>query len=158
MRAFTIGAALALSIASVYTPAFAQDDPAARIAELEAQVAAQAETIGTLGTPIYMAPEQVTGGHIDERTDIYAIGVLFYELLVGRPPFLGRTAMATAMARLQEPPPDPRESAPSVPDRLAALVLRCLEREPEGRPASAGEVAEELERCLEGAPAAGGEP
>lgn len=98
-------------------------------------------TVGTVGTPLYMAPEQIMGGPVTERTDLYAVGLLLYELLVGAPAFAGDTPMAAAFARLREAPPDPRQREPQAPEVLAELVLHCLAREPAERPASALEVA-----------------
>ncbi len=97
-----------------------------------------------LGTPAYVAPEQLLGETIDGRADLYAVGVILYEMLTGQRPFTGQTPMASALARLHEPPIDPREHA-DLPDELAALVLRCLEREPAGRPADASTVAAALQ-------------
>lgn len=97
-----------------------------------------------LGTPHYMAPEQVSGQTVDERTDLYALGCILYELLTGAPPFEGPTPMAVVSQRLlHEAPEDPRQRA-AVPDPLAELVMRCLRREPGERPGSASLVAEAL--------------
>ncbi|NUP13267.1 MAG: protein kinase [Polyangiaceae bacterium] len=100
-----------------------------------------------LGTPHYMAPEQVDGKRpIDARTDLYALGALLYELLTGKPPFSGETAIAVAVSRLMEPPPDPRALRPEVPEALANVILKCMARDPDARFASASEV----ERALVG--------
>ncbi|HSP80726.1 MAG TPA: protein kinase [Myxococcaceae bacterium] len=107
-----------------------------------------ARTQGTAGTPMYMAPEQLGGGTLDERADLYSAGLMLYELLTASLPFTGDSPTAVAFARLRQPPPDPRTRAP-VPDALAELVLRCLSREPEGRPASALELAQALRAWLE---------
>jgi eukaryotic-like serine/threonine-protein kinase len=104
---------------------------------------------GMLGTPVYMAPEQVSGGHVDARTDLYAVGLILYEMLTGQRAFTGDSPQAIASARLHNPPTDPREHEP-VPDALAELVLRCLSREPAGRPASALELAQALRTWLDG--------
>ncbi|HEX8825689.1 MAG TPA: protein kinase [Archangium sp.] len=117
------------------------------IARALADEAAQ-HTQGTAGTPMYMAPEQLSGGEVDARTDLYAVGLMLYELLTAAMPFSGDSPLAVAFARLRQPPPDPRTKA-AVPDALAELVLRCLAREPEGRPASAAQLAQALRAWLE---------
>ncbi|MEZ4382980.1 MAG: protein kinase [Nannocystaceae bacterium] len=108
-----------------------------------------ARTIGSVGTLVYMAPEQVVGEKTDPRTDLYAVGLLLYEMLTGELAFKGETPLAAAIARLTTPAPDPRALAPGIPDTLTDLILRCLEREPERRPESAAEVASTLIRWLE---------
>ncbi|MFW6087543.1 MAG: serine/threonine protein kinase, partial [Myxococcota bacterium] len=107
-----------------------------------------AAVTGVIGTPTYMAPEQVQGHAVDERADLYALGILLYEMLVGEPPFCESTAIATAMARLQQPVPDPRKRA-DVPDTLADLVRCCLQREPDARPRTAQEVRAMLSTVVE---------
>jgi serine/threonine-protein kinase len=102
---------------------------------------------GVVGTPLYMAPEQVSGEPVDARADLYAVGLLLYEMLTGAPAFSGDSPWAAALARLRLPPPDPRERA-TVPAPLAELALRCLSRTPEERPASALEVASVLREWL----------
>lgn len=103
-----------------------------------------AHTVGTVGTLVYMAPEQVTSESTDPRTDIYALGLLLYEMLTGELAFRGDTPLASAIARLSEPPPDPRVLFPEIPEPLSELVLHCLERDPERRPASASTLAGSL--------------
>ncbi len=88
-----------------------------------------------VGTPIYMAPEQVLAEEVDERTDVFAFGVMLYEMLTGALPFTGKSAIQIAVARLHDDPVDPRHHAP-VPDELSALTLRCLKRDPGERPAN----------------------
>jgi TolB-like protein/tRNA A-37 threonylcarbamoyl transferase component Bud32 len=95
----------------------------------------------SLGTPGYMAPEQVAGDHIDHRADIYAWGVVAWELLATRHPFSTRTTrQAMLAAHLTEPPPAIHDHARSVPPALAALVMSCLNKEPDRRPQSAAEL------------------
>jgi serine/threonine-protein kinase len=95
---------------------------------------AVAETVDRfVGTPAYMAPEQVDGrAAIGPATDVYAFGLVLYEMLVGKRAFDGRDALAVAVARLSEPPPDPRAHR-DVPARLAEVVVRCLARDPANR-------------------------
>lgn len=92
-----------------------------------------------LGTPHYMAPEQVLGRPADARSDLYAMGVILYALACGALPFESDSVLGVALARVQTFPVDPRRHHP-VEDPLASLIMRCLAREPEGRPASAGEL------------------
>ncbi len=104
-------------------------------------------TMGTVGTPMYMAPEQVSGDPVDARADLYAVGLLLHEMLTGEAPFTGDTPWAAAMARLRQPPPDLRQRA-SIPVPLAEVVHHCLARSPEERPTSALEVAGALRQWL----------
>lgn len=96
-----------------------------------------------MGTPSYMAPEQVRGEALGPAADLYALGAVLYEMLTGRCPFVRDSVVATAMARLHEQPEDPRQYA-SIPDELAGLVLECLERDSARRPESAARVAARL--------------
>jgi eukaryotic-like serine/threonine-protein kinase len=96
-----------------------------------------------VGTPAYMAPEQITSGDIGAHTDLYSLGLVLYQMLTGEIPFREETPMATAFARLKRDPVDPGTLV-ELPPELSALVLRCLAREPARRPASARELAELL--------------
>ena len=101
-----------------------------------AEVSVVLTRAGTLaGTPQYMAPEQALGKPVDRRADIYALGVVAYEMLTGTVPFKAETPVATAMMHAQEPPPIP--SPDQVPESLIRPVLRCLAKSPEDRWASA---------------------
>jgi len=105
----------------------------------------------TLGTPAYMAPEQVAGDpDTDHRADIYAVGVVAYELLAGRTPFAGRTPQALMAAHIVETPDSITSHRTDVPGTLATLVMRCLEKRPEDRP----QRAEAVLHALEGVPVA----
>jgi serine/threonine-protein kinase len=99
---------------------------------------ADAGALGALFvTPAYMAPEQLEGRRdIDARADIYALGALFYELLSGQRAWKGDSPYSVASARLSAPAPDPRADKPALPAAFAELVLRCMARKPEDRPAS----------------------
>ena len=103
--------------------------------------------IGTsLGTPAYMAPEQAVGDPVDHRADLYAWGVVAYELLANGHPFAGRTTSQQMIAaHIAETPPSLASRRPGVPGALVALVMRCLEKNPAHRPASASEVLAGLE-------------
>ncbi|HVT38391.1 MAG TPA: protein kinase [Gemmatimonadaceae bacterium] len=98
-----------------------------------------------LGTPSYMAPEQAAGDQVDHRADIYALGVIAYEILAGRPPFAGDSAQQLIMAHITAAPDPVSKHRPGVPPALAELVRRCLEKKPADRPQSAREVVDTLE-------------
>lgn len=90
-----------------------------------------------LGTPHYMAPEQVRGKPVDARTDIYALGALAFHLVCGRPPFSGDNPIAIGFAHLSEPPPMPRQIRRDVPPAIEAAILAALAKSPDDRPSSA---------------------
>src|SRR2546425_661448 len=98
----------------------------------------------SVGTPEYMAPEQVRARHGDERTDLYSLGVILYEMLTGQLPWSGESAQQVMHARLEEDPTPPRELRPEIPPALEEVVLHALERRPERRPESALELREAL--------------
>jgi hypothetical protein len=101
-----------------------------------------------LGTSRYLAPEQVTGGPVDGRADLYATGIFLYEALTGRTPFQGDTHIATATKRLTEDPVPPRALRSGISRELEAVILRALARDPDERYRSAEEMAEALERAV----------
>ena len=103
--------------------------------------------LGTvLGTPAYMAPEQAVGdAAVDHRADLYSLGVLAYELLVGEPPFAGRSPQATIAAHVSEQPVPISVCRASTPSALGALVMSCLMKDPQYRPQSANEVLSHLD-------------
>jgi serine/threonine-protein kinase len=89
---------------------------------------------GTLvGTATYLAPEQLLGGEVDGRTDLYSLGIVLYECLTGRVPFRGETGAAVALARLHSDPVDPRRVRADVPARLSVPIMRVLSRDPDDR-------------------------
>ncbi|MGW5353225.1 Stk1 family PASTA domain-containing Ser/Thr kinase [Streptomyces sp. NPDC004031] len=90
-----------------------------------------------LGTVSYLAPEQIGHGQVDERTDVYACGVMLYEMLTGAKPYEGESAMEVIVQRLNEDVPPPSVAVPGLAPRLDALVARATSRDPEGRPADA---------------------
>ena len=99
-----------------------------------------------LGTPSYMAPEQAAAGkEVDHRADLYSLGVVTYELLAGRRPFTGNTAQAIVAAQMTERPADLRIHRPGIPEDLAHVVMRALERRPADRWQSAEEMLAQLE-------------
>jgi serine/threonine-protein kinase len=95
---------------------------------------------GILGTPAYMAPEQVTGGPISPATDVYALGVVMYEMVCGKVPFSGPTPLATAVQHVDEPPPRPEAAVPGLDPRWSHAIRRCLDRDPRRRFQDASEV------------------
>lgn len=106
-----------------------------------------------LGTPGYVAPEQASGSkNVTIAADVYGLGATLYELLAGQPPFTGSSAMATMLQAIQQDAKSIRRINPAVDRDLDTIALRCLEREPQRRYASAGEVADELERYLRNEP------
>ena len=97
-----------------------------------------------VGTPAYMSPEQATGATVDARTDLYALGCVWYEMLAGDPPFTGRPQYALLAAHATETPEPISKRRASVPVQLAALLMRCLEKTPADRPQSAAALLAEL--------------
>jgi serine/threonine-protein kinase len=87
----------------------------------------------TMGTPDYMAPEQIEGQRGDQRTDIYALGTILYELLAGKPPFTGDSNMVIMAQHLNNTAPRLDRVNPSIPPQLAAIVAACLARDPKDR-------------------------
>jgi serine/threonine-protein kinase len=111
-------------------------------------------TAGIAGTPAYMAPEQVEGGTVTAAADIYALGVVMYEMVTGERPFTGHTPLSIAVKRLKEAPSSPRERVRDLDPAWERAILRCLERDPSDRFASAGDVV----RAVGGERIAGGRP
>ena len=105
-----------------------------------------------IGTPEYMSPEQVEGKDIDQRSDIYSLGVILYEMVTGRVPFEGDTPFTIGMKHKSEIPKDPKELNAQIPEDLSELILRCLEKNKEKRYQSASELCVELEKIEKGIP------
>jgi zinc protease len=99
-----------------------------------------------VGTPAYMAPEQAEGKTLDQRTDIYAFGLIVYEMLTGETAFKGDTAMTVALKQIREYPTLPTALAPTVPKPVEAAIMRCLKKDPAER----FQTVEEAMRALEG--------
>jgi len=115
--------------------------------------ASQTRTGTVMGTPSYMAPEQARGDkEVGPLADVYALGSILYCLLTGRPPFMAASAIDTVMQVLKEEPVPPRRLQPKIPVDLDTVCLKCLQKEPSKRYASALELAEDLRRFLAGAP------
>jgi serine/threonine protein kinase len=105
-----------------------------------------------LGTPLYMAPEQAACDHgsVGPATDVYSLGVILYELLVGQPPFVGEGLMTVLNDVRFARPPRPRALVSSVPPALERICLKCLSKEPRDRYASAAELEADIARYLAG--------
>jgi eukaryotic-like serine/threonine-protein kinase len=108
---------------------------------------------GTLmGTPEYMSPEQAAGGTVDHRTDLYALGVVLYQMLVGRVPFRGTTPHAVLHAVIYEPPPPPRQINPNLPPAIEAVIVKAVAKRPEQRFQRGAEMVAALRTALAGKP------
>jgi serine/threonine protein kinase/Tfp pilus assembly protein PilF len=105
-----------------------------------------------IGTPGYMSPEQVEGKDVDQRSDIYSLGIILYEMLTGRVPFEGDTPFTIGVKHKSEIPRDPRELNTQVPQGLGLLVLKCLEKDKAKRYQSAEELHADLEKVEQGLP------
>ena len=110
---------------------------------------------GIIGTPAYMAPEQAEGKPVDARTDIYAVGLILYEIFTGRTAFTGDTPMVVALKQIRETPAPPRTLEPTIPWELEATILRCLDKDPAQRFQSAEEVDAALAAVSSGATTTG---
>jgi len=99
-----------------------------------------------IGTPHYMSPEQVRGESLDARSDVYAMGILMYEVFCGKRPFESDALTAILGAHLTEIPRPPIEARPEIGAELNAIILRCLEKDRKNRYANAGELLEALDR------------
>lgn len=125
------------------------DDGVVKVADfgLARAVEADAESTRTglmMGTVAYCAPEQLTKGYADQRSDVYAAGVLLFELLTGKPPFQGDSAMNVAYQHVHSRVPAPSSRVKGIPTEIDELVVAAADRDPDGRPADAGEFLAEV--------------
>lgn len=122
----------------------------ARGADHNDRFAAQVTGLGIVGTPAYMAPEQVENKEITASADLYALGIVIYEMVTGRLPFESPNPLTTAVKRLKEAPPPPHALVPDLPAFWEKAILRCLERAPQDRFANVLELVEALRKPVRG--------
>jgi serine/threonine protein kinase len=103
-----------------------------------------------IGTPEYMSPEQVEGKGADQRSDIYSLGVMLYEMVTGRVPFEGDTPFTIGVKHKSEIPKNPKQLNAQIPEDLSRVILRCIEKNPEERYDSTRDLARELHSVMEG--------
>ena len=116
--------------------------------------ATMTQTAQVIGTAQYLSPEQARGERVDARSDLYSTGCLLYELLTGRPPFLGDSPVAIAYQHVRENPVPPSRVDPEVPQWADAIVLRAMAKDPRDRYQSAAEMRQDIQRALQGVPVA----
>ena len=122
------------------------------IAKLAESSARFTNTGGTVGTPTYMSPEQGRGLPVDGRTDVYALGVILFEMVVGRVPYQAETPIAVVFKHIQDPLPMPRSLRPDVPEAIERVILRALAKDPDDRFATAGDLVAALRAALTNPP------
>src|SRR5579872_3238702 len=108
------------------------------------------QTGAVMGTATYFSPEQAEGMGVDARSDIYSLGVVLFEMVTGRPPFMGDTPVAVASKHVRDHAPAPREINPAVPPDLEAIILKCMAKSPDHRYSTGDELRIDLLRFREG--------
>ena len=116
------------------------------------------QTGAVMGTAAYFSPEQAEGKGVDARSDIYSLGVVLYEMAVGKPPFTGDSPVAVASKHVRDAPVLPRAANPAVPPALEAVVMKAMAKNPDHRYGSAEELRADLLRFAEGRPVEAGDP
>lgn len=117
----------------------------------------QTEAGLVMGTPAYMSPEQISGRALDHRTDIFSLGVVLHEMATGRRPFEGTSSAELISAILRDTPPYVNQVRADLPDELARIIRRCMEKDPRDRPQTARDVGKELRNLRPGSPSRPGE-
>lgn len=102
-----------------------------------------------MGTPEYMSPEQVSGKSVDERSDIYAFGIILFELLTGKVPFAGESAISVGFKQIHDDPPSPCSLNPGISTELERVILKALQKEPLQRYSSCSELKQDLQRAVQ---------
>ncbi|MBB5172127.1 Stk1 family PASTA domain-containing Ser/Thr kinase [Texcoconibacillus texcoconensis] len=129
-----------------------RDDGAAKVTDFGIARAVSEATItrtnSVLGSVHYLSPEQARGGHVTEKSDLYALGVVMYEMLTGKVPYEGDTAVSVAIHHLQTPFPSAREKNPSIPQSVENVIIKATAKDPLQRVASAGEMEIDLTTVL----------
>src|SRR4030081_3605085 len=100
--------------------------------------------------PDYVAPERLVGREVDGRADVYSLAAIVFEAVTGQRPFSSKSWIETLSRRLYEPPPSVRDLVPDLPVPFAAVLQQAMDREPDRRPSTAGELLDRLERALTG--------
>jgi beta-lactam-binding protein with PASTA domain/tRNA A-37 threonylcarbamoyl transferase component Bud32 len=116
------------------------------------------QTGAVMGTAAYFSPEQAEGKGVDSRSDIYSLGVVLYEMAVGRPPFTGDSPVAVASKHVRDQPVLPRQANPAVPPALEAVIMKAMAKNPDDRYGSAEELRADLLRFADGRPVEAGDP
>ncbi|WP_245739858.1 Stk1 family PASTA domain-containing Ser/Thr kinase [Thermoflavimicrobium dichotomicum] len=125
----------------------------AKVTDFGIARAASSSTItqqgSVMGSVHYFSPEQARGGQIGEKSDIYSLGIVLYEMLTGELPFDGDSAVSIAIKHLQEDPVDPRKLNPNIPDHMATIILRAMQKDPNMRYTSVRAMKQDLEYALQ---------